>query len=208
SGYLRGVINADFLIPLSGRTGFEMDANWWVFMSWLKSVEPSIRAEVEDHRLEEEIERLEAVKDDAKRLAEELLEAEPFQQLELLGGMRRKRSKKKLVQTNPQGKETGKRVKKKTGDKRDPSGLRFGLKEVPLDDVWRHSIFEAGLLKVNTRNPNYMQWVERGTKRRQTRYMALMIGKETTAYNDKSGDDYYLEKLLAFSLMLESKMAS
>lgn len=209
SGYLRGVINADFLTPLSGRTGFDMDASWWAFMSWLETVEPSIRAEVEDHRLEEEIERIEAIKDDAKRLAEELLEAEPFQQLELLGGMRRKRSKKKVMQTNPRGKETGKRVKKKTGNRRDPSGLRFSFKEVPLDDVWRHSVFEAGLLKVNTRNPNYIQCVVKGTKRRATRYIALLIGKETVAFNDKTaGADYYLEKLLAFSLVLESKTAS
>ncbi len=209
SGYLRGIINVDFLTPLSGRTGFEMDASWWAFISWLETVEPSIRAEVEDHRLEGEIERIEAIKDDAKRLAEELLETEPFQQLELLGGMRRKRGKKKVMQTNPRGKETGKRVKEKTGDRRDPSGLRFSFKEVPLDDVWRHSIFEAGQLKVNTRNPNYIQCVVKGTKRRATRYIALLIGKETTACNDKTGDaDYYLEKLLAFSLILESKMAS
>ncbi len=209
SGNLRGVIDADFLNPLPARTGFEMNADWMVFMSWLETMEPSIRKEVEEHQLEQEIQRIEAVKDEAKRLAEEILEQEPFQQLELLGGMRRRRSKKQMQKTNPPGKETGTRVKKKTGDKRSLTGLRFNFMEVPLDDIWRHSIFETGLLKVNTRNPNYIQWVAKGIKKRAIQYIALLVGKETVAFNDKTGSaDYYLEKLLAFSLALESKPAS
>lgn len=208
SGYLRGVINADFLTPLSGRAGFEMDAGWMAFMSWLEAVEPSIRQEVEEHLLEQEIQRIERIKDEAKKVAEEILADEPFQQLELLTGMRRKRSEPRERKTKPPGKETGTKVEK-TGDRPDPAGLRFNFKEVPLDDIWRHSVFEAGLLKVNSRNPNYVQWVEKGTKRRAMHYIALLIGKETIAFNDKStGADYYLEKLLAFSLALESKTAS
>ncbi|GAI52655.1 unnamed protein product, partial [marine sediment metagenome] len=121
SGYLRGVINADFLNPLSGRAGFEMDAQWQTFMVWLDAVEPSIRQEVEDHQLENEIRYLEAIKDKAKKLAEEILEGEPFQDLELLGGMRRERGKKIQQRTNPRGKENGTRVKEKTGQRQDPT---------------------------------------------------------------------------------------
>ncbi|GAI70906.1 unnamed protein product, partial [marine sediment metagenome] len=47
----------------------------------------------------------------------------------------------------------------KTGQRQDPTGLRFNYVEVGLDDIWLHSIFEAGNLKINTRNPNYKRWV-------------------------------------------------
>jgi len=206
SGYLKGVINADFLTPLPARRGFAIDAGWMAFMAWLESVEPSIRTEVEEHRLEEDIQRIQEVQDKAKRIAEEIFETEPWQEMELLGGMRRKRGKRKRKKRNPRGTETGERAKQKSGSNPDPKGLRFSFKEVPLEDPWRHSTFEAGTLKVNTRNPNYVQRVLKGTKIQATRYIALLIGKETAAFNDKTGKaDYYLEKLLAFQFALESR---
>lgn len=208
SGQLRGIIDVDFLKPLPARTGFEVDAGWVSLMSWLESAEASIKKEVQEYQLEKELQRIELVRDEARKLAEDILEGEPFEQLELLAGMRRKRAEPREHRTTPRGEATGTRSRK-TGDKRDPAGLRFSFKEVPLDDIWRHSIFEAGLLKVNTRNPNYIQLVVKGTKPRATRYVALLIGKETVAFNDKTqATDYYLEKLLAFALALESRMRS
>lgn len=200
SGQLRGIIDADFLKPLPARAGFEVDAGWVSFISWLEEVEPSIKKEIQQYQFEQEIQRIEAIRDEAKKLAENILDSEPFQQLEFLAGMRRKRAEPTQHRTSPRGERTGTRSTK-TGDKRDPAGLRFSFKEVPLDDVWRHSTFEAGVLKVNTRNPNYIEWVIKGPKSRAIRYSALLIGKETISFNDKTGAaDYYLEKLLAFSL--------
>ena len=170
SGQIRGIIDADFLKPLPARTGFEVDAGWVSLMVWLENVEPTIKKEVQEYQLEQEIQHIEAIREEAKKLAEDILEGEPFQQLELLSGMRRKRAEPRQQRTIPRGKDTGTRLKE-TGDKQESSGLRFSFKEVPLDDVWRHSIFEAGLLKVNTRNPNYVQWVVKGAKSRATRYV-------------------------------------
>ncbi len=207
SGFLSGVIDIDFLRPLPARTGFEMDDNFNAILDWLDEIEPSLKREIEEYRLESEIKQLEGIKDKAKQMAMEILNLEPFQQLELLGGrkrQRRKNTEQKVV--HAKGKETGKRSGE-GGNKPASQGLRFLFKEEPLADKWVHSHFDAvrGQLICNTANPNYKIMKSEKAK---LRYSTLLIGKETIGYNDKTKQtDYYLEKLLAYLFAVEAKLS-
>lgn len=56
------------------------------------------------------------------------------------------------------------------------------------------------MIQINELNRDYVQEVKEGKlEEAKIAYAALMIGKETVAFNDKSGSaDEYLEKLLSF----------
>lgn len=207
SGFLSGVIDTDFLKPLPARTGFEINEDFKNMLDWFEQIEPSLKSEVDEHRLELELKHLENIKDKAKKIAMEILDLEPFQQLELLGGMKRSRQAATVHGVHKGGKETGAKSIKE-GDKSSKQSLTFQYVEQPLSDKWTHSQFDRvhGKLILNTLNPNYEVAISKGQKV-LTKYATLLIGKETIGCNDHTrGADYYLEKLLAYTFAVESKI--
>jgi len=69
----------------------------------------------------------------------------------------------------------------------------------------KHSRYVSKIIQINTLNPDYKQL--KGSEEK-TAYGALMIGKETIAYNDKSGAaDDYLEKILTFYFRLKNRLS-
>jgi len=89
-GSLKGYIDADFLEPLPARTSFEENQDWIRFLAELDKIRPSLEAEIEELRREEEEKRLTEVQKRAIELARDILNAEEFQDLELLEGLGRK----------------------------------------------------------------------------------------------------------------------
>jgi len=73
------------------------------------------------------------------------------------------------------------------------------------DGPSRHSRRVVKILQINTRNPDYQQEMQ-GTDQQKLVYAALMIGKETLAFNDKTARaDEFLERLLTFLFELKRK---
>ena len=69
-----------------------------------------------------------------------------------------------------------------------------------------HSRFVSGVVQANTVHPDYAQAARSAEGR--LAYAALMIGKETIAFNDRSGlAGDFLEKLLDFYFKLQSRAA-
>lgn len=100
NGDIRGYIEADFLVPLPARSGFEEDDNWTSLILELERLRPAFEAEVEELKEEESKKRLTEVQRKAIEIANEILNAEEFKDLELLEGLGRKSPEKK---TPPNG---------------------------------------------------------------------------------------------------------
>jgi hypothetical protein len=90
NGFLKGYIDADFLKPLPARTSFEENQDWIQFLVELDKIRPSLEAEIEELRREEEEKRLTEVQKKAIELARDILKGEEFEDLELLEGLGRK----------------------------------------------------------------------------------------------------------------------
>ena len=83
----------------------------------------------------------------------------------------------------------------------------MGYEEVPFETGSRaHSRFVAGVIQVNTLHADYQ--AAAGAADARLAYAALMIGKESIAWNDRSGAaGDFLEKLLDFSFKLQARKA-
>jgi len=96
-----------------------------------------------------------------------------------------------------------------TGKEREGHGINY--KETPFEEgPSKHSRYGhvSRVIEINELNEDYKQEVLNGSEQTQLAYAALMIGKETIAYNDKTGiTDEYLEKMLSFYFRLKSKLA-
>jgi hypothetical protein len=90
-GSLHGYIDADFLKTLPARTGFEENEDWISLLDELDRLRPSIEAEVEILRQEEEDKTLTKIQKKAIELAHEILNMDDFKDLELPEGLGRKR---------------------------------------------------------------------------------------------------------------------
>lgn len=90
SSSLKGYIDADFLKPLPSRTSFEENQDWVQFLVELDKRRPSLEAEIEELRREEEEKRLTEVQKKAIELARDILNTEEFKDLDLLKGLGRK----------------------------------------------------------------------------------------------------------------------
>ncbi len=67
-----------------------------------------------------------------------------------------------------------------------------------------HSRFVSGVVQANTLHPDYVQ-ASRSSESRLV-YAALLIGKESIAFNDRTGTaGDFLEKLLDFSFKLQAR---
>lgn len=206
-GYVKGFIDADFLRPLPARTGFEENQEWVSFLELLDSQRPQIEAEVEQLKEEQREKALSEIQRRAIELAREILDLDEFKDLELPGGLAKTRQPPEAERSVETGRRTGERSKE-PGERREPRSLRINYEEKPFEDgSSRHSRFLGGVIQANTLNPDYLQeWA--GPEEAKLAYAALIIGKETVTYNDKSGgSDDYLEKLLGFYFKLKARIA-
>ncbi len=215
SGYVKGFIDADFLQPLPARTGFEDNDDWISFLSLLDRHAPQIEAEVEMRLKEEQEKELSSVQKRALKLAREILDLDEFTDLELPGGLakrRRKKSEKTIKQRKLEKKgqlRMPESPPKEPGDRPTPRGPRMNYMEAAFEEGGRrHSRFSDGVVQVNTLNRDYRDNMQ-GGPRDKLAYAALMIGKETVAYNDKSGAaDDFLEKFLSYYFYIKRRTAS
>jgi len=89
---------------------------------------------------------------------------------------------------------------------KEKEGRGINYVEIPFEEgPSKHSRYVSRIIQINTLNPDYKQLKGSDEK---TAYGALMIGKETIAYNDKSGAaDDYLEKILTFYFRLKNRLS-
>ena len=90
----------------------------------------------------------------------------------------------------------------------DGKGTGINYREVAFEDgSTRHSRYVARVIEINELNNDYKRAVLDGSTQSQLAYAAMMIGKETIAFNDKSGRvDEYLEKMLSFYFRMRDKV--
>ena len=81
--------------------------------------------------------------------------------------------------------------------------------EVTFEEGGRlHSRFSEGIVQVNTLNRDYQDQMQ-GSPRDKLAYAALMIGKETIAYNDRSGAaDEFLERFLSYYFYIRTRTSA
>jgi hypothetical protein len=215
SGYVKGFLDADFLQPLPARSGFEDNEDWIGFLSLLDRHRPQIEAEVEQ-KLEAEQEReLSAVQKRAMKLAREILDLDEFNDLELPGGLVKRRRGSTHADRKARKLEKSGQLRmpdsppREPGDRPAPRGPRMNYMEIAFEDGGRlHSRFGDGVVQVNTLNRDYRDHMK-GAPKDKLAYAALMIGKETVAYNDKTGAvDEFLEKFLSYYFYLKRRTTS
>jgi len=92
-----------------------------------------------------------------------------------------------------------------TGKEKEGHGINY--EERPFEEgPFKHSRYVSRIVQINTLNPDYKQEMA-GSDETKLAYATLMIGKETIAYNDKSGVvDEYLEKMLSFYFRLKNRL--
>lgn len=88
-------------------------------------------------------------------------------------------------------------------------GPRITYEEIPFEDgPSKHSRYISKKIQINELNRDYIREVKMAKSEQvNLAYATLMIGKETIAYNDKSGNaDDYLEKILSFYFELKNRL--
>jgi hypothetical protein len=212
-GSVRGFIDADFLTPLPARSGFDENEDWVALLDLLDGYLPTLQAELDVHLASHRAREAEAIADRALRLARDILDLDEFRDLALPGGLAKRGRPEAAV--SPTGTGTAGKARKRTTRRTDPPadpggrpstrGQRIGYEEVPFESGSRaHSRFANGVVQVNTLHPDYQQ--ASSTIDARLAYAALMIGKESIAWNDRSGlAADFLEKLLDFSFRLQAR---
>lgn len=203
-GYVRGHLDADFLAPLPARTGFEENADWIAFLDLLDRYRPTLDAELQTHLAAHRAKQASDIERRALRIARDILDLEEFRDLALPGGLA-KRGRPEPAASEPAVRAREKRARKtpkEPGDRASPRGRRIGYQEVPFENGSRaHSRFIEGVVQANTLHPDYVHAARSPESR--LAYAALLIGKETIAFNDRSGlAGDFLEKLLDFHFKL------
>lgn len=100
----------------------------------------------------------------------------------------------------------GQRIPKSPGMEKE--GSRINYEEKPFEEgPLKHSRYISRTIQINTLNSDYKRETM-GSDEAKLAYAALMVGKETIAFNDKSGIvDDYLEKMLSFCFKLKCNLA-
>jgi hypothetical protein len=86
-------------------------------------------------------------------------------------------------------------------------GSRINFVELPFEDgPSKHSRYISRQIQINTLNHDYIR--EARGYQQKLAYAVLMIGKETIAYQDKSGGtDEHLENMLSFYFRVKDRLA-
>lgn len=207
-GFVRGFIDAEFLTPLPSRTAFEENDDWLALLDLLDRYRPTLEAEVESHLATHREKQAADIEKRALRIARDILDLDEFRDLALPGGLA-KRGRPTMPVPSPSERAL-KRARragtsKDPGERTSPRGHRIRYEEVPFDNGSRaHSRFVAGVVQANTLHPDYQQAARRADSR--LAYAAVLIGKETIAFNDRSGSaGDFLEKLLDFWFKLQAR---
>ncbi len=209
-GHVRGVIDADFLTPLPARSGFEEDERWIALLDTLDRYLPTLEAELQEHLASHRARQASEIGERAMRLARDILDLDEFRDLALPGGLA-KRGRPVPPDAGLPAAPAAKRTRGKADAPRDPGaersrlGRRIRYEEVPFEaGSPAHSRFVDGVVQANSQHPDYAD-AARGTESRLA-YAALMIGKESIAFNDRSGAaGDFLEKLLDFVFKLQAR---
>jgi hypothetical protein len=207
-GFVRGVLDADFLSPLPARSGFEENDLWVALLDLLDRYLPTLEAELEGHLTEHRARQASEIGDRALRLARDILDLDEFRDLALPGGLaKRGRPEPATTRQGAQGRRRrgSGEPPKAPGNEPSARGRRIRYEEVPFEaGSTAHSRFASGVVQANTLNPDFQQ-AARSTDSRLA-YAALMIGKESIAFNDRSGTaGDFLEKLLDFHFKLTAR---
>jgi Histidine kinase-, DNA gyrase B-, and HSP90-like ATPase len=208
-GFVRGVIDADFLTPLPARSGFDEDQDWIAFLDLLDAYLPTLRAEIDVHVAAHRAQQTGAIAERALRLARDILDLDEFRDLALPGGMAKRGRPDPAPPEAPARARRSRKARTEPpatpGADRSPRGRRIGYEEIPFESGSRaHSRFASGIVQVNTLHPDYQHAAASGDAR--LAYAALMIGKESIAWNDRTGSaGDFLEKLLDFYFRLHAK---
>ena len=210
-GSVRGAIDADFLTPLPARSGFDENADWIALLDLLDRYLPTLEAELDSHLAEHRAQQAAEISERALRLARDILDLDQFRDLALPGGL----AKRGRPEAAPG--RTGQGRKRKApragglpaapGTVASPRGRRIGYEEVPFETgSLAHSRFIAGVVQANALHPDFRE-AARSPESRLS-YAALMIGKESIAFNDSTGAaGDFLEKLLDFYFTLQGRRA-
>lgn len=207
-GLVRGHVDADFLHPLPSRTGFEENDDWIALLDLLDRHRATLQAELDEHLAAHRAKQAADVEQRALRIARDILDLDEFRDLELPGGLA-KRRRAGATALEPAGGTARKRAKRQPpvapGSRSSARGQRIHYEEVPFENGSRaHSRFVDGIVQANILHTDYLQAVRTGDSR--LAYAALMIGKETIAFNDRSGAaGDFLEKMLEFHFKLQAR---
>jgi hypothetical protein len=207
-GFVRGVLDADFLSVLPARSGFDENEDWIALLDLLDRYLPTLEAELDGHLAAQRARQASEIGDRAVRLARDILDLDEFRDLALPGGLARRGR----PEPEARGHATRGRTRRPNGEPpkapgSDPSprGRRIRYEEVPFENGSRaHSRFASGVVQANTLHPDFLQAARSADSRLV--YAALMIGKESIAFNDRTGAAAdFLEKLLDFYFKLHAR---
>ncbi len=207
-GFVRGNIDADFLTPLPSRSGFEENNDWLALLDLLDSYKTTLETEVQMHLSAHRAQQAVDIQERALRIAREILDLDEFQDLSLPTGLAKKRLKSQTAKvSSPQSASSRSKKRPSTtpGDQVSPRGTHIRYEELPFENnSTAHSRFISGIVQANTLHPDHVH----ASKSSESRlaYAALMIGKETIAFNDRTGSaGDFLEKLLDFYFKLQAR---
>jgi hypothetical protein len=86
-GYVRGMLDADFLSPLPARSGFEENDDWIALLDLLDRYLPTLEAELDGHLAAHRARQASEIGERALRLARDILDLDEFRDLALPGGL-------------------------------------------------------------------------------------------------------------------------
>ncbi len=208
-GHVRGALDADFLSPLPARSGFEENDDWIAVLDLLDRYLPTLEAELDGHLATHRARQASEIGERALRLARDILDLDEFRDLALPGGLAKRGRPEPPAPRQTASGRTRRRASGQTP--RDPGtlpsarGQRIRYEEVAFEaGSQAHSRFASGVVQANTLHPDF-QHAARSSDSRLA-YAALMIGKESIAFNDRTGSaGDFLEKLLDFYFKLHAQ---
>jgi hypothetical protein len=206
-GFVRGMLDADFLTPLPARSGFEENDDWIAVLDLLDRYLPTLNAELDGHLAAYRARQASEIGERALRLARDILDLDEFRDLALPGGLAKRGRPEPPVPSSSARVPKSRSRNQPVDPGREPStrGRRIRYEEVPFEaGAAAHSRFVDGVVQANTLHPDFVQ-ASRSSDARLV-YAALMIGKESIAFNDRSGAaGDFLEKLLDFYFKLQAR---
>ncbi len=151
-GFVRGVLDADFLSPLPARSGFEENEDWIAVLDLLDRYLPTLDAELEGHLAAHRARQASEIGDRALRLARDILDLDEFRDLALPGGLaKRGRPEHKTTRGYGTGRQASRRrsggLPAAPGTDPSSRGRRIRYEEIPFEDGSRaHSRFVSGVV--------------------------------------------------------------